>query len=90
MTTNGAWVEIDQAKMTRDQLVLMGMKEFADKWIEVLREQADGQTSFFAAQILRDVVAKVTEHRDSIAVVLTEAAVKSGSARIHNAPKLEV
>ncbi|MGD9724508.1 MAG: hypothetical protein AB7U76_24985 [Pirellulales bacterium] len=88
--TNGAWVEIDQAKMTRDQLVLMGMKEFADKWIETLNDQIEGQTSFFAAEILRGVVAKVTEHRDTIAVVLTEAAVKSGSARIHNAPKLEV
>lgn len=81
---DGAFVEIDQHKMTRDQLVLLGMKEAHDKWIEKLDEQITMLGPGLASALYRDLQQRMAEYRDTLAVVLTKAAVKSGSGEVHN------
>lgn len=83
---DGAFVELEQHKLTRDQLVLLGMKEAHDKWIQELEDQAGmvGPHVAPVSMILRDVAQKMAGYRDHLAVVLTKAAVKSGSGTLHN------
>lgn len=82
----GAFVELDQTKLTRDQLVLLGMKEAMDMWIAKLGEQADmvGPDSAPVSLILADIADRMAGYRDHLAVILTKAAVKSGSGSLHN------
>ena len=83
---DGAFVELDQRKLSRDQLVLLGMKEAHDKWVQELLDQAGmvGPGLAPVSTILRDVAMRMAGYRDQLAVVLTKAAVKSGSGTLHN------
>jgi hypothetical protein len=83
---DGAFVELDQTKLTRDQLVLLGMKEAHDKWIEELISQAGmvGPGLAPVSMVLREIAGRMTDYRDHLAVVLTKVAVKSGSGTLHN------
>lgn len=82
----GAFVELDQTKLTRDELVLLGMKEAMDMWISKLGEQADmvGPGAAPVSLILADIAGRMAGYRDHLAVILTKAAVKSGSGALHN------
>ena len=75
----GAFVELDQHKLTRDQLVLLGMKTAMDMWVEELRSHAVTTEVPVAKQVLNDVANRMATHRDELAVVLTRSAVASGS-----------
>lgn len=82
--TNGAFVELEQHKLTRDQLVLLGMKEAHDKWVDELRSQAVTSPYADVKAILGEVADRMAAYRDHLAVILTKAAVKSGSGALHN------
>lgn len=83
---DGAFVELDQHKLSRDQLVLLGMKEAHDKWVQELLDQAAmvGPGLAPVSSILRDVAERMAGYRDHLAVILTKAAIKSGSGSLHN------
>lgn len=80
----GAFVELDQNKLTRDQLVLLGMKEAHDMWINRLGEQIAMLEPGLATSLYEDLQRRMANYRDHLAVVLTKAAIKSGSGTLHN------
>lgn len=84
MTQNaGAFVELDNHKLTRDELVLLGMKEAHDKWITELRGQASrGDLPEYIKSVLHEVADRMAMSRDDLAVILTKAAMRSGSGKI--------
>lgn len=84
MNNNGAFVELDQHKLSRDELVLLGMKDAHDKWIDELRSQAAVMEHPGARSLLNEIADRMAAVRDNIAVVLTKAAIKSKSGVLHN------
>lgn len=81
--TVGAFVELDNHRLTRDELVLLGMKEHADTWIAELRGQASrSDLPFHTAAVLIEVADRMAKSRDDLAVILTKASLRSGSGRI--------
>lgn len=84
MDNHGAFVELDQHKLTRDQLVLLGMKEAHDMWIDTLSSQVEMAADPILRAAVVEIKTRMTDIRDKLAVVLTKAAVKSGSGSLHN------
>lgn len=83
--TQPAFVELDVEKLTRDQLVLMGMKMALDEWVDELAAQAEMQgPNIMAARVLSDLAKKVGQRRDTLAVVLTRDAVRHRTGRLEN------
>lgn len=80
----GAFVELDQHKLSRDELVLLGMKEAHDKWVNLLQEQIDMADNPIVASVLSEVQRRMASYCDTLAVILTKAAIKSGSGSLHN------
>lgn len=81
--TFSAFVEIDNHRMTRDELVLLGMKQAHEQWIAELRGQASRHDiPFGVARVLYEVADRMAQVRDNMAVTLTKAAIRSGSGKI--------
>lgn len=83
-SSDAAFIEIDQHKMTRDQLVILGMREELNMWIDILKGQADAQENFGPRMLLLEVARHMTDRRDDVTAILTKNAVKTGSAKLHN------
>lgn len=83
----GAFVEIDHIRADADTLHLLGMREFADRWIYALRHKADMQTHAGVAQVMREIAELLAMDRDGISVALTKAALKDKSGRIEHIRK---
>lgn len=89
--TCGAFVEIDEHKLDKGQMFLYGAKQTLD----ALCVEMDGMANLaatdatcpspFVAQTLRQVVERLRERRDNLAVELTRSAIKSGAGKMHNA-----
>ena len=80
----GAFVDIDQTKLSRDGLVLLGMKMALDGCVQDLHQGSHAQTNEVMAQAFMAVTAKWAERRDSVAVALTKSASKSGAGVINS------
>ena len=70
----GGFVELDQHKLSRDQLVMLGMREALEKWINELMAQAAMTEHPGIQHVLRTVSDKMTADRDAISVSLTRSA----------------
>ena len=77
--TNAAFVELDDAKLTRDQLFKIGAKFALDKWIDELRHTSALQTHDGVKRVMVEIAAAMQADRDELTVELTRSAVKSGS-----------
>lgn len=83
---DGAFVEIDRNKMSRDQVYMLGAKETLEWWIEELQTKArENAPNIGVASVLMEVAARMKISHDACAVDLTRSCVKSGSATMHNA-----
>ena len=82
--SNGAFVELDQHKLDRDELVMLGMKEAHDKWIDELLAQAAIVEHDGVRSVLREVADRMAKTRDGIAVALTRSAIRHKSGTLHN------
>lgn len=82
----GAFVEIDEAKLGREGLFLLGAREAIDRWITKFRVMSSMQQHPGVGQVLADVAEKMAEDRDEIAVALTKTAIKERAGVIHDLP----
>ena len=83
----GAWVEIDHVTAGADTLHLLGMREFADRWITALRYKADDQKHPGVSQVMREIADLMAHDRDGISVALTRASLKDKSGTINHIRK---
>lgn len=84
MSEHGAFVEMDVTRLDREGLVLLGMKEGLDRWIDKLRHLSGSQHHPGVAQVMQEVANGMAEDRDGIAVALTKRAVTHKAAEIIN------
>jgi hypothetical protein len=84
---HGAFVEIDHVRADADTLHLLGMREFADRWITALRVKADEQKHPGVSQVMREIAEIMAMDRDGISVALTKAALKDKSGTINHIRK---
>lgn len=77
----GGVTEIDVDRLSREGLVLMGMREALAKWVGELRFQAAAATHSGVAQVCREIADRLAEDMDRVAVDLTKRAIldKAGS-----------
>lgn len=87
MSEDGAFVEIDNSKLSRDGLVLLGMKEFGDKWVNQLMMLAGRQSHQGVAKVMVEIAEEMARERDEIAVALTKSALKNKSGVLHSIRK---
>lgn len=72
----GGITEIDIPKLSREGLVLMGMREALAKWVEELRWQAGNVPHAGARNVVLEIADKLAEDMDRVAVELTKEAIK--------------
>ena len=77
----GGVTEIDVNRLSRDGLVLMGMREALAKWVGELRFQAGAATHPGVARVCGEIADKLAADMDRVAVELTKRAIldKAGS-----------
>lgn len=91
LASGGAFVEVDEHKLDKAQMYLLGCQQCLEKLIAEYMQKADEARmapdcpSNWIAITLDNVIARMTQNRDDISLALTKSAVKSGAARIHNA-----
>jgi hypothetical protein len=78
----GAFVEIDHAKMSRESLYILGVKEGVERWVMRLQTVAATQPDPGVAQVMREIAAEMQNDLDGIAVALTKVALKDKSGTI--------
>lgn len=84
--TDGAFVELDKAKLSKEQIYMLGCKETLDLCVDEIRRKAFENAQFAdLSTILSQVADWLAQRRDECAVDLTRSAVQSGSATMHNA-----
>lgn len=87
MSDQGAFVEIENEKLSRDGLVLLGMKEFGDKWVNQLMGLAGQQKHPGVAKVMVEIAEEMSRERDEIAVALTKSALNNKAGKIHSIRK---
>ncbi len=82
----GAFVEIDNNKLTRAELVMLGMKEGLDHFIAEFSYQADAQKTErpWVTHVLRECIGRMEAERDKIAVQLTKSAMAHKAASLNS------
>jgi hypothetical protein len=83
----GAFVEVDHVKAGADVVHLIGMREFADRWITALRYKAQDQDHPGVAKVMEEIANLMAMDRDGISVALTRAALKDKSGVMHQIRK---
>lgn len=81
--TNPAFVEIDVEKLSRDELVMLGMKECMDAWLAEYQAVRAGAPAM-AQGFLDTIIERMAKRRDGVAVALTRSVVRHGSGRLNN------
>lgn len=79
-----AFVELDVHKLSRDELVMLGMKEAMDRWCHELSEQAGMSDHPIVRQVVGDIQARMANVRDDITVALTRSAVRHKAGSLNN------
>lgn len=76
----GGFVELDNEKLSRDQLVLLGMKMAMDESVHECRAKAAGLNP--TAQLVMNMWAdQMAQRRDNLSVVLTRSALSTKTGR---------
>ena len=83
----GAFVEMDVNKLSREGLVLMGMREALDKWIHTLRDKADDQPHPGVKQVMLEISDFMALDRDGIAVELARQAISDKAGTLNDIRK---
>lgn len=83
----GAFVEIDHAKMSRESLYILGVKEGVERWVTRLKTLADSQPHKGVAQVMVEIAAEMQKDLDGVAVALTKVALKDKSGVINEIRK---
>lgn len=83
----GAFVEIDHAKMGRESLYLLGVREGVERWVNKLKLLADTQPHKGVAQVMVEIASEMQKDLDGVAVALTKVALKDKSGVVHDLPK---
>jgi hypothetical protein len=78
----GAFAEIDDSKLSRDGLVLRGMKMALDEIAHDLWTGARQQTNPLIGQALMTVAQKYAERADSVSVALVKSATRNGAGHL--------
>lgn len=78
---SGGFVELDNEKLTRDELVLLGMKMAMDDCITECTSQASGMQNPVAKSVMRAWSDRMAKRRDDLAVILTRSALQSKTGR---------
>lgn len=86
-TSFGAFVEIDHARVSREEVYLMGAMEGVGRWIDKLRSLSDDQPHAGVAQVMREIADQMNIDRDGIAVALTRVATRTGSGKLEHIRK---
>lgn len=79
----GGFVELDTHKLDRDELVMLGMKEAMDKWVQELSFQAMATEHPGVRAVLSEVVNRMASARDDISVHLTKSAFRHKTGRFN-------
>ncbi|MDO9381841.1 MAG: hypothetical protein Q7T86_03165 [Hyphomicrobiaceae bacterium] len=83
----GAFVDIDQTKLSRDGLVLLGMSMAMEQAMNDLTTGAVAQTNPVNAQLLMQVAERYNQRLSAIQVQLTKSATKSGAGVVNTFKK---
>jgi hypothetical protein len=78
----GAFAEIDDSKLSRDGLVLRGMKMALDNIAQDLAVGAQSQTNPLIAQALMTVAQVYAQRADSVSVALVKSATRNGAGAL--------
>lgn len=79
----GGFVELDTHKLDRDELVMLGMKEALDHWVNELNAQAMMAEHDGIRHVLATVTERMGSARDDIAVHLTKSAFRHKTGRFN-------
>lgn len=77
---SGGFVELDNEKLSRDELVLLGMKMAMDDCVTECQSQAAGLNPA-ASLVLNAWADRMAKRRDDLAVILTRSAIQSKTGR---------
>ena len=83
----GAFVEIDHAKMSRESLYILGVKEGVERWVMRLKTLADSQPHKGVAQVMIEIAGEMQKDLDGVAVALTKVALKDKSGTLNELRK---
>lgn len=78
---SGGFVELDNERLNRDELVLLGMKMAMDECVTECQSQAAGMGNPVASSILNAWADRMAERRDNLAVILTRSALRTKNGR---------
>lgn len=84
MTDQGAFVEIDDKKLSRDGLVLLGMKMALEAAKDDVVSGAMQQTNKVIGQALMQVADRFNDRLNLVHVQLTKSALASKAGKVHS------
>lgn len=81
--TLGAFVEIDNTKLNRQELVMLGCKMTLSKYRAALEEIARNHPNPILGNVIMEIIAPMIEEEEAVTLELTRSARKHGAAKVH-------
>lgn len=89
----GAFVTLDINRLDKDELIMLGMREALDKYLQVLARRVDGwdpskpAQKIVIEQALFPVVRMMREELDGVTLLLSKSALQHRTATLQEIPK---
>jgi hypothetical protein len=80
----GAFVEVDINRLDKDLLIMLGMKQALEKYVNGFRAQAASLEHAGTAHVLREVADIMAADLDKITVEFSARAIRGKAATLHD------